>query len=462
MNYIPLIRNHFNRILSSGIDVYGPRHTHMWLASIDALNEGLPENPYPAKPRVYREISAPNGSNLYWDQPLLAAAYCLSRQTKDQRYADAAKCYVEDFLRYCVSPQNGLFLWGNHFYYDVCTDEVVCFSGPAHETRPLPCAWDIFWKVDPDKTERAIRRMAQQHIKDPETGLFDRHGSVTSTTSPNREECENAHPFLEAGGVLVESLCWLADKTSDSRLYDVALQCARYSFSHRSAITGLVRNQPNFRRWDYEVSTTEIGLWAGCLLQAAMNDDFLTMADESVRAWLRYGYDQNHHKFLGSVNVADGSPASRPETQYAPGTFADLWEPLFPTHNYPMPMAEACLLLWERTQNPLYEEAVHRWADYITQNLPANNGAGAYADQYGRAIHFLCAAAKTLAQNSWLDLAKQIATEAIEHLYCADAGMFRSHPKEDRCDAVDGLGILFLALFYLETGQEPNGQGFHF
>lgn len=462
MNFTLLIRNHFDKILSSGIDIYGSQHTNMWLASIDIEKGGLPQNPYPAKPRVYRDISAPRGSNLYWDQPLLVAAYHLSNQTEDSRYADAADRYIEDFLQRCISPQNGLFLWGNHFYYDVCTDEVVCFSGPAHETRPLPCAWELFWKVDAKSTEHAIRRMAQQHIKDPDTGLFDRHGSVTATTNPSLEECKNAHPFLEAGGVLVASLCWLSHKTGDSSLYDLALKCAKYSFSHRSDITGLVRNQPNFHRWDYEVSTTEIGLWAGCLLQGAINDDLVTMAHESVRVWLRFGYEEKEQRFLGSINVRDGSSAPIPETQYAPSVYADLWEPLFPTHNYPMPMAESCLLLWKQTQDPLYVEAIHRWVTYIAQNLPANNGAGAYADQYGRAIHFLCAAGHCLSESSWLVLAKDIAAEAIEHLYCTQAGIFRSHPQENRCDAVDGLGMLFLALFYLETGQEPEGWGFHF
>jgi hypothetical protein len=59
-------------------------------------------------------------------------------------------------------------------------------------------------------------------------------------------------------------------------------------------------------------------------------------------------------------------------------------------------------------------------------------------------------------------LARQLADEAVAQLYSPRAGMFRGHPGEDRCDAVDGVGILFLALCYLETGQEPDLMGFHF
>jgi hypothetical protein len=51
-------------------------------------------------------------------------------------------------------------------------------------------------------------------------------------------------------------------------------------------------------------------------------------------------------------------------------------------------------------------------------------------------------------------LARNIANEAIGCLYCDETGMFRSHPGENRCDSVDGPGILLLALLYLDTGRE--------
>ena len=70
--------------------VYGPEHTGLWLASIDIRSGGQPENPYPNKKRVYREISSPRGSNLYWEQPAVVAAYHVSRLLGDERYAHAS------------------------------------------------------------------------------------------------------------------------------------------------------------------------------------------------------------------------------------------------------------------------------------------------------------------------------------------------------------------------------------
>jgi hypothetical protein len=47
-------------------------------------------------------------------------------------------------------------------------------------------------------------------------------------------------------------------------------------------------------------------------------------------------------------------------------------------------------------------------------------------------------------------------SDAMESLFVPRMGMFRSHPGEDRCDAVDGPGILLLALMYLDGGELPE------
>lgn len=470
--YLALIQRHFARVAKGGVDVYGEDKNGLWLASMDIHAGGQPAHADPKVKRTYREIHAPRGSNLYWDQPYLVAAYEVSRLTGEARPRELAERYLQDFLARCVSEQNGLFLWGNHLYYDVFTDKIVAFSGGHHEARPLPCAWELFWKISPEKAERAIRSLGQQHVKDPATGLFDRHADVKATTPPTGGS-KSMYPFLEAGGVIVESLCWLSAKTGhkDPSLKEVALRVARFSFQHRNATTGLLRNQPGpTKRWDYYNSTTEAGLWAGSLLRAAAltgEAEFRTMAADAVRAYLRYGYDEKSGRFYGQLSVKDGAPR-KPErsadagedTLYQPGEYAELWEPLFPTHNYPMCMAEACLTLYQQTGAEEFKVAAYRFAEFIKLSTPANAGAGAYADQYGRCIHFLLRAAQMFGDAKLFAQAQTLAAEAVKCLHSPAAGMFRSHPGEDRCDAVDGMGILFLALLYLETGVDSDPMGF--
>ena len=445
-------------------DRYGPVHTRMWLAAIDITTGGLPESPLPRELRWYRKITSPNGSNLYWDQPTILAAYALSEYTNEKRYANSADGYILDFLKRCVAEKSGLFQWGNHIYYDVVRDQVHPFNGGYHECRPHTPAWETFWKHDPETAAAAIRAMGQAHIKNKESGLFCRHANPNVTPGKfTEEEAKYAMPFLEAGASLIDSLCWLAKQTEDRKgeLMELALLAARYSYAQRDEMTGLLRNQPVEKRWDYYASTTEIGLWAGSLLRASEytgEEEFGQIAEAAMRPWLQFGFDENTGKYYGRLAVESGLPQP-PEAPrgWIPPMYAEVFDiHERPTHNYPMPMAETCLRLYEKTRDPVFGQVVERWVTHIRNSLPANDGRGAYAEDYGRVIHFLTRASLSLSRSEYRTLAQQIADEAIGHLFVEEVGMFCSHPGEDRCDAVDGPGILLLALLYLDTGMEPE------
>ncbi|MBN2449932.1 MAG: hypothetical protein JXR77_06065 [Lentisphaeria bacterium] len=444
------IQSHLHRMLEVGRDAHGPHHTAMWLSSVDLHRGGMPEAVDPCRKRVYRLIHAPRGSTLYWDQPLLLAAHRVAARGGESRFSEAADAYVRDMLRLCVSPANGLILWGNHMYYDVETDRVVSFSGGPHEVRPLPPLWDLFHRVDPEATARAIRAIGTQHIHNPETGEFCRHASVKATRPPSPDR-EGVHPFLEAGATIVTSLSWLSAQDPPDRdaLIRSALRCAEYSFAQRGERTGLLRNQPVKHRWDYRCTTTEVGFWAGCLAWAARTTGqrrFLDRAAAAAKAYLAYGWDAEAGLFHGMLRVDDGTPETRRETEYQPGEHADAWAFLFPTHDYPMPFAEACLTLWRDTGDLAFRGGAERWIKHIAGSMPPGDGQGAYAEHYGRCIHFLRRAERELASAEAGRLADAITQHALDTLWVPQAGMFRSHPGEDRADAVDGLGILFLAL----------------
>jgi hypothetical protein len=463
---LDLITRHFDRFLATALDTYGPRGTAMWVSAVDIRNGGMPEEINPQEKRVYRLIHAPRGSTLYWDLPLLVAAQQLSKASGETRYREAAEAYLEDFLRLCVSPANGLFLWGNHIYYDVEADDVVKFSGGPHEIRPLPPAWDLLWRADPEQTAQAVRSLGIQHVHNPETGEFCRHGSVEATQPPPTKR-EHVHPFLEAGGLIAESLCWLGAKCPGEadRWNTLALRAAEYSFGRRGEETGLLRNQPIKVRWDYHAATTEVGFWSGCLVRAYRYSGeaaFLALAADAAKAYLQLGWDEANGKFYGMLDVTTGQPVAERTTPYQPDLHANVWEPLFPTHDYPMPFAEACLDLWELTGDEVFAEGARRWVTHIRHSLPPREGRGGYAEHYGRCLHFLLRAAQALDDPACIPLAREIAEDAISRLWCEETGMFRSHPGEDRADAVDGLGILFLALHQLETGNAPELYGFAF
>jgi hypothetical protein len=467
-DYAHLVQSHFDKLLTRGLDTYGPQHTRMWMASLDTRTGQYPENdtrpPHIGK-RVYRNIDAPRGCSLYWDQPSIVAAHALTTLTQNSTYSQAADDYIRDFLARCVAS-NGIFLWGNHYFYDAFIDKTVKFPGSGipypvdfatetgdyHEIRPLPPAWGAFWRVDPVATARAIRAAALGHIANSATGQFNRHAD-------NRHGCA----FLEHGGTLIQAVAWLHARQPCPDLLDLARATARYSFTHRHPSTGLLENNPAESRWDKHTSTTEVGLWAGCLLQAHQwisQPEWAQMAQAALKPWLLHGYDPAARKYYGRLRVSDATPIfDPPATDYEPGNHADLWRPLFPAHDYPMSFAQAVLALYRLTGDPDCQQSCLRWRNAIQASLPARAGLGGYAEHYGRCIHFLldCAQAFPDQSDRFLPLAHRLAREAVETLF--EHGMFRGHPGEHRYDAVDGVGFLALSLLWLDSGSRPDPLG---
>ena len=423
----------------------------MWPSAVDTRTGRRPDG-NDAPKRVYRLIGAPRGSTLYWDVPMVVAAHALTDCTGSASYAHAADRYIETFLACCVA-ENGMFQWGNHQYYDVFEDAIVAFHGGPHEIRPITPAWDLFWRHDPDRTDAYIRTMTERHVYDPVSGGFNRH-----------DDGKRGHAFLEAGGILCESLAWLYSRTGDTELLEQALRIARYSYRHRGQSTGLVRNEPDMGRWDSKVATSEVGLWAQCLLRAggyASSDELIEMSGNAVRAYIENAYDSKAGMYFGQVSVENGAPVIPGEAGYWPRKHSDPWNTdQWPTHDYPMAVAEACLSLYGLTGGQTFVDAARRWARVAVDTRPGRTGGWTYAENYGRCVHFLARAGRELGDRSLLSNALVIAEESVASLY--ESGMFQGYPGGHVYESVDGVGYLCLALMSLETGRETNLQGFGF
>ncbi|MCK5278641.1 MAG: hypothetical protein KAK04_08885, partial [Cyclobacteriaceae bacterium] len=439
---ILLLENHFTKVVNSGTDVYGALKSPMWMSSLDPATGSYPENderPEQIPQRVYldRSVSAPKGVTLYWDFPNIAAAYELSLHTKSELYKNAAKDYVTSYLSKCQS-KNGIFLWGNHYYYDAFTDQCVKFKsdekarpvdftterGELHEMRPHAPPWKILWNIDSIATERHITATISGHLVDMETGEFNRHA-----------DGERGYAFLEYGGILVYTLSWLYEKTKDENLLKKADRIIQFSIDHKNDQTGLVENSPTQDRWDKYTSTTEVGLWGNYILKAAelapeyYKADWRSSVDKVVSAWLAHGFHEEAKQYYGGLLVADGLPFSPdPDYPYQPGVYAEVWNPLFPTHNYPLQLAETCLKLYQITAKELYREACERWIGHIkiqTENRHKNTLL--YAENYARILHYLMHYKELNGSQEVTVLIDKLVRESIDTLYLEKYGMFRSH-----------------------------------
>lgn len=437
----------------------------LWWSMLD-LDTGRPTAaPRPAgvAKRCYRHIESPGGSNLYWDGPLVVASLAVSTRAGEPRYAEAAERYVRAYLQAAASP-GGLLWWGNHYYVradgravtfgsDVVAVDEAHRTAPLHETRPLPVPWPLLHRLDPSRTEAALAAHRQHLCPGAEAGCFNRHA-----------DGERDFAFLSSGGMLALALAYeaaLAGEPADAA--SQAEQVLGFSWGSRNQQTGLLPANATHPRWDYHHATSETGLWAGAAFAAAGvldRRDWAVMAAEAVGNWTERAWDARQGRFAGRLAVADGAHDRRPKpTSYCPGTWCDPWQPLFPAHDYPLQAAEASLTAYLHDRDRRHVSAVARWVQQVAGDGPVRNGWGTYAEQYGRAIHFLWRAGRTMSRPQWAAQGRELAAEAMQLL---DGGRaLCSHPWERRHDAVDGMGWLILALLALEADQEPELHGLY-
>jgi hypothetical protein len=465
------VHAHADTLVEYGTDRYGPLHTPMFMATLDPATKAYPVDdtrPDTFVQRAYRHIHAPRGCAVYWDQPTLASLAILSRITGDGRYQRAVDAYLSFFMEHCVAA-GGMFLWGNHYYWDAFQDQNVEFDGdrppvpvdlnrPAilHEMRPVFPAWDALYRLNPGATEQEIRTAAEWHLFDPASGGFNRHAD-------KKRSCA----FLEAGAILVHSLGFLFAKTGDPALLDAALRIARYSFEQRNPETGLLINNPTQTRWDGHMTTTEVGLWARALFRAAGHirsrgadpigesaaGELITLGREALAAYLRYGYDPEQRSYYGRLNP-DGTPNLNPRsTPYMPGEHSDVWEFLFPTHDYPMSMGMATLECLDG--DPLFAEGAKRLADMAVASVATRpQGHVRYAENYGRIAVYLTEYARVTGEQRYRTAAEDLAQEAVRELARED--MLVGRTGANWYDAIDGVGYLLLSLLFLETGDRET------
>jgi hypothetical protein len=468
MLHLSLLHKHLKQLIT-----HATGRTPMWTSSLDLNTLQYPSDVNPtAGQRVYREIAGPRGSVIYWDVPQLSLCHRIAQLTGDTSLSEAADAYVRHFLSIAVG-NHGLWAIGNHYYYDLTEDRFMVFgyAGPTRpddpadrshvEHRPLMLDWDVFWRVDPAATEAHLRAFGDDSVDGGfagKGGHFDRHTSRLSSGT--------VYSFSESGGILTESMAWLAKKLSSHpgttpRLHRghclrLAKRVARFTFESRNPTTGLVPVQNSTDRWDRRCATSEIGLWAGSILNAfdlTGDGEYLAMASDAVAAFVDHAWDESRGAYFGKLDVC----TARPDLSVGdnrPGVHTDLWNAYFPDHEYGIALGETAVRLWRATHDGRFATAARRLAQQLMLSRPgsrARSGHGAYAETFGRGIQFLITAADALGEPSLLRDAQGLAADAVKVLYHAKSGLFRGHAGEDRYDAVDGVGILGEALLNLDA-----------
>jgi len=168
-------------VLQNGRDVYGPRHTPLFVDGCHIETREPVKWRYDGQEWIL--------SNLAAQQTLFRTLDALTALTGDPRYRRAAIQAIRFAFDHLRAP-NGLLYWGGHCAYDAAGDRVVGEvhgeNSGGHLDHELKCHYpyyELMWAADPLATRRFIEAFWQAHILDWSKLDMNRHGSYTAPTT---------------------------------------------------------------------------------------------------------------------------------------------------------------------------------------------------------------------------------------------------------------------------------------
>lgn len=190
--YVAAVRTFADTALGEGRDVYGPKHTPLFVDGLDVQTR----EPVKWEARGQEWILA----NLAAQQNLWRTLDALTALTGQPQYREAAVAAARYGLANLQHP-NGLLHWGGHTSYDAAADQVVTEAG-QHELKCDYPYYELFWQVDPQATRRLIEAAWNAHILDWATLDMNRHGSYkTPFETPWGHEYRGGPVFFQGRGL---------------------------------------------------------------------------------------------------------------------------------------------------------------------------------------------------------------------------------------------------------------------
>jgi pectate lyase len=293
--YLAPVRTFADNVLKHGRDVYGPRHTPLF---VDGINIDTQE------PVKWKSTNGTEWvlSDLGNQQILFRIFDGLTRLTGEPRYRQSAM----DATRYAFTNlrYGGLLGWGGHMAYNASSDEVVCAEdkGKVHELKENYPHYDLMWEVDPDATRTLIESIWSGHILDWSNLDFNRHATPKPAGKLWQNEYKGGDPFfwgrgltfLDAGSDLYYSAALLSKFTGEHDPLKWAKRLAHRYVETRDPKTGLS---------GYQFSQMKE---AWCDAKGDIRGD---------RAQYQFAeYFPAHHVVEGTLFACYGQPGAYPQT----------------------------------------------------------------------------------------------------------------------------------------------------
>ena len=166
--YVSAVRTFADNVLEHGKDVYGPKHTPLFIDGIDIHTHKPPEWKRKGETWIL--------SNMASQQNLFRTLDALTTITGDSKYRTAATEAIKYAFANLVSP-NGLLHWGGHVAYDALGDK-LCMENLNHELKSNYPYYELMWRVDRDATKRFLESFWAAHIVNWSNLEMNRHGNM--------------------------------------------------------------------------------------------------------------------------------------------------------------------------------------------------------------------------------------------------------------------------------------------
>jgi len=337
--FLAAVQQFADNVLDSGRDVYGPKHTPLF---VDGVNADTREPVTWRSPdgREWVLVNVASQQNLF---RTLVGLTALTGESKYEQAAVDATRYTLDNLRY-----GGFISWGGHTAYDATADTVVYAEdkGQEHELKNHMPFYELLWQVDPAEAKGLIETMWNGHILDWSTLDFNRHGSPR----PMGKLWDNDYKggevffwgkgltFLNAGSDLIYAAALLSQFSEDNQPLTWAKRLAHRYVETRNPKTGIGGYQFSqaasaWCTWDengpiitgdraeYQYgddfpghlvvegtlfpcygSTPEVAPWVSQFVLGeslgADGKEFIEWAHQELAAWARSAYRESDNSFI--------------------------------------------------------------------------------------------------------------------------------------------------------------------
>lgn len=258
--YLAAARTHADNLLACARDVYGPRHTPLFVDEIDLPAAQPTARPWRFNQRTGRAVIL---SNLAQQQSFLRLLDGLSALTGQAAYRDAAAQAVRYAFAH-LSDSTGLLRWGGHCAYDALGDDWVGYTPGTHELKAVYPHYGLMHQVDAAATHRFMQAFWNAHVCDWSVLDFSRHGAYDKPPGTLWDHryvgrgvwfTGRGLTFLNTGSDLYYAAAMLSQFTGDERPLAWAKRLNHRYLQTRDPVTGMsgyqftIRYLPGADQW---------------------------------------------------------------------------------------------------------------------------------------------------------------------------------------------------------------------